>query len=81
MEKIPVYIFFEDDGTITVSPIKPEREYTEQIRIIAGEGKRITKDGERLYVVKDDDSDEGYYEVDDPDPPTDDYEEFESEEE
>ncbi len=55
----------EDSGT-TVSLNKPEREYTELVRLIADEGKALTQDGERLFCVIDTDSADGWYEVDAP---------------
>ena len=62
----PLYRFKREDGGITVSPIKPDGEYTEKVRMIADEGKAITKDGENFYSVIDADSAEGYYEVEAP---------------
>lgn len=58
-----LYKYTRDDGGITVSINKPECEYTELVRIIAENGKRITKDGENLYIVIDQDTIEGWYEV------------------
>lgn len=60
-----LYRFKRANGGITVSLIKPNCEYTELFRIIADEGKLVTKDGENLYSVIDVDSTEGYYEVED----------------
>jgi hypothetical protein len=60
----PLYRFKRADGGITDSPNKPDCEYTERVRIIADEGKAVTKDGENLYSVIDADSAEGFYEVD-----------------
>lgn len=58
-----LYRFKRADGGITVSPDKPDCEYTEKVRIIADKGKAITKDGKKLYSVIDADSTDGYYEV------------------
>lgn len=66
MRVIPLYRFKRADGGVTDSPKKPSGEYTERVRIIAGEKKRITKDGVTLYAVIDADSTEGFYEVDAP---------------
>ena len=61
-----LYRYKRADGGVTDSPNKPEGEYTERVRIIADEGKAITKDGENLCSVIDADSIEGFYEVDAP---------------
>ena len=61
-----LYRFKRADGGITDSPRKPEGEYTERVRIIADEGKLVTRDGVKLYSVIDADSAEGFYEVDRP---------------
>lgn len=66
MEIRTLYKYVRDDGGITVSPNKPEGEYIEEVRIIADEGKAVTKDGVNLYSVIDDISADGYYEVDMP---------------
>lgn len=61
-----LYRYEREGGGITVSPNKPEREYTELVRLIADEGKVLTQDGERLFCVIDVDSADGWYEVDAP---------------
>lgn len=61
-----LYRYEREDGGITVAPIEPECEYTEGMRLVADEGKALTKDGENLFSVIDVDSDEGWYEVDTP---------------
>ena len=61
-----LYRYKREDGGITVSLNKPECEYTELARIIADEGKVITKDGENHFAVIDTDSTDGWYEVDEP---------------
>lgn len=66
MKTIILYRYIREDGGITVSPNKPETEYTELVRIIADEGKKITQDGEKLYSVIDQETAEGWYEVDTP---------------
>lgn len=66
MKIITLYKYTREDGGITVSPNKPECEYTELVRIVADEGKRITKDGENLYTVIDQATTNGWYEVDAP---------------
>ncbi len=65
-QQIPIFIYKREDGGITVSPEKPEGvKYTEAVRIIADEGKLVTKDGVNFYSIIDDESIEGYYEIDD----------------
>ena len=66
MEKIKLYRYVREDGGVSVSPTDPGVEYTEMVRIIAGVGKAVTKDGIELYPAKDECSDEGWYEVDAP---------------
>ena len=66
MKIITLYRYKRGDGGITVSPIKPDVEYTELVRLVADEGKSLTKDGENLYGVIDQDSADGWYEVDIP---------------
>lgn len=61
-----MYRFKRADGGVTVSPIKPECEYTEMSRIIADKGKAVTKDGVNFFAVIDTDSAEGWREVDAP---------------
>ena len=62
----PLYKYKRGDGGVTVSPIKPDAEYTEMVRLIADEGKALTKDGKDLRSVVDADSADGWYEVDAP---------------
>lgn len=59
----PLYRYKRADGGITDTPNKPEGEYTERVRIIADEGKAVTKDGKHFFLVKDADSIEGWDEV------------------
>ena len=61
-----LYRYKREDGGITVSPNKPDCDYTELVRVIADEGKCITKDEKTLCSVIDTDNAEGWYEVDDP---------------
>ena len=60
----PLYRYKRADGGITDTPNKPNGDYTERVRIIADEGKAVTKDGENLYPVIDADTADGWYEVD-----------------
>ena len=66
MKQIPLHRFKRSDGGITDTPEKPEGEYTERVRLVADDGKRITNDGVTLCTVIDADSSEGFYEVDAP---------------
>lgn len=66
MKIITLYRYAREDGGITVSPIKPDAEYTELVRLVADEGKSLTKDGETFYGVIDQETAEGWYEVDTP---------------
>lgn len=59
-----LYRFEEEEGKITVSPKKPECDYTIKYRLIADEGKMLTNDDETFVSCIDVDSPEGYYEVD-----------------
>lgn len=61
-----LYRYEREGGGITVSPVKPDCEYTELVRLIADEGKALTKDGENTCLVIDTKSTEGWYEVDAP---------------
>lgn len=42
MQKITLYRYNRADGGVTVSPIRPEGEYTVLYRLIADEGHTIT---------------------------------------
>ena len=58
-----LYFFEREEGKFTTSPIKPECEYALRYRLIADEGKVLTKDGENFTTCIDVDSPEGWYEV------------------
>ena len=66
MKPITLYRYKRVDGGITDSPIKPDCEYIERVRLVADEGKMLTIDGFTLYKCKDVDTAEGWYEVDAP---------------
>lgn len=66
MQTITLYKYTREDGGVTVSPIKPEGECTEMYRLIADEGKALTKDGENFTACTDTDTADGWYEVDAP---------------
>jgi hypothetical protein len=58
-----LYRYEREEGKITVSTKKPECDYTLKYRLIADEGKELTKDGENFVPCIDVDSPEGWYEV------------------
>lgn len=66
MKQIPLYRFEREGGGTTVSPNEPDELFTNKLRLIAEDGKRLTKDGKKLYSVIDAESAEGWYEVDAP---------------
>lgn len=66
MQIINLYKYQRADGGITVSPIKPDTNYTEMVRLVADDGKAITKDGENFIACIDTDTAEGWREVDAP---------------
>lgn len=66
MQIITLYRYERENGGVTVSPIKPEAEYTEMYRIVADEGKLLTIDGVNTTSCADVESVEGWYEVDEP---------------
>ena len=66
MNKITLYKFIRPDDGVTVSPNKPKGEYTEMVRLIADEGKILTLDGVNFTSCTDVVSEEGWYEVDEP---------------
>lgn len=66
MEIKNLYKYKRADGGTTISPNKPDCDYTIMYRIIASEGKVITKDGINVTICADVDSIEGWYEIDAP---------------
>ena len=65
MQTITLYRYTRPDGGISVSPIKPNVEYTEMVRLIADEGKTLT-DGTNTTICIDVSSAEGWTEIDAP---------------
>lgn len=63
MQKIPLYKYARAGSGVTVSPVKPDCEYTEMYRLIADEGKALTQDGVITTACTDVESAEGWYEV------------------
>lgn len=52
MQKITLYRFIRTDGGVSVSPVKPDSEYTELYRLVADEGMALT-DGETVTTCTD----------------------------
>ena len=65
MQIIPLYKYERADGGTTVSPIKPECEYTEMYRLVADEGKILTN-GEITTSCTDVEIADGWSEIDEP---------------
>ena len=63
MQTITLYRYTRPDGGISVSPIKPNIEYTEMVRLVADEGKALT-DGTNTTTCTDVSSAEGWTEID-----------------
>jgi len=62
-----LYKYQRADGGYDVSPVQPDAEYEPMYRVIAGEGKLVTVDGENAYACIDVTSTDDWYEIDDPD--------------
>jgi hypothetical protein len=65
MQIITLYKYIREDGGTTVSPIKPDCEYTEMYRIIADEGKTLVK-GDMVTTCADVESLDDWEEIDEP---------------
>jgi hypothetical protein len=57
------YKYYEDERHYCVSPVKPDCEYTEAVRLIAEEGHAVTNDGINYYYCIDVDSADGWLEI------------------
>lgn len=55
-----LYCYEREAGKITVSPEKPDCDYTLKFRLIAEEGEELTKDGENFTTCIDVDDTEGW---------------------
>ena len=66
MQIIKLYRYARPAGGVTVSPVKPDCEYTELFRLIADEGKLLT-DGDAVAPCADVSDAAGWTEIDDPD--------------
>lgn len=51
MQKIVLYRYTRHDGGVTVSPIKPDADYTELCRLVADEGCTLTDGTTTAYCV------------------------------
>lgn len=65
MKDITLYKYQREDGGTTVSPTKPDCEYTTLHRLVADEGMFLTN-GEISALVIDVDSVDGWQEVEKP---------------
>jgi hypothetical protein len=63
MQTIKLYRYNRTNGGVTISPIKPETEYTELYRLVAEEGKALT-DGEKITFCVDTNIPELWEEID-----------------
>ena len=63
MQVIKLYRYVRENGGITVSPVKPNVEYTEMFRVVADEGMELTRDGEIFTSCVDVKSVDDWYEV------------------
>ena len=70
MQIVPIYKYTRPDGGVTVSPVKPDGDYTEMVRLVADEGMVLTQDEVTFTSCVDTDTADGWYEVEDatPDP-------------
>lgn len=63
MQIIKLYRYVRPDGGVTISPNKPDVEYTEMVRLVADDGKILTNGSEEtscLDIVNPD----GWQEID-----------------
>lgn len=66
MTIITLYRYIKNNGDTVFSPRRPNKEHTEYVRLIADDGKILTKDGVTFYHIIDQESQEGWYEVESP---------------
>jgi hypothetical protein len=62
MQKITLYKYKRADGGTSVSPIKPDTEYTEMFRLVADEGK-VLVNGDITTTCTDVEIVEGWEEI------------------
>lgn len=60
---ITTYKYYEDESHYCVSPIKPDCEYTEAMRLVAEPGHALTKDGINYFYCIDVESADGWLEI------------------
>ena len=65
MQIINLYKYIRENGGTTVSPVKPNCDYTEMVRLVADEGKVLVK-GDVMTSCIDTDTVEGWEEIDEP---------------
>ena len=63
MKIIPLYKYERVGGGITVSPLKPDSEYTEMYRLVADEDK-ILQNGETIVSCIDVENTDNWIEID-----------------
>ena len=66
MKTILLYKYERVEGGTTVSPLKPDCEYTEMYRLVADEDKML-QNGETITSCIDVENTEGWIEIDNPD--------------
>lgn len=66
MQIIKLYKYKRADGGTSVSPVKPPVYSTEMVRLVANEGKALTRDGIHLVDSVDAYAEGGWYEVEKP---------------
>lgn len=64
MQILSLYRYTRPDGGVTVSTVKPDTEYTELTRLVAGEGMVLT-DGTTVTSCTDTDNPGAWNEVED----------------
>jgi hypothetical protein len=62
MQKIALYRFNRPDGGVSVSPVRPDGDYTELFRLVADEGMTLT-DGSSFTFCIDTDNYELWSEI------------------
>ena len=67
MQTIVLYRYIREDGGVTTSPIKPDGDYTEKVRLVADEGKRLVLPDGTYALCADLEAADGVTEEDDPD--------------
>lgn len=63
MQIVNLYKYIRDDGGTTISPAKPNTEYTEMFRLIADEDKELVN-GDIRTICIDVETTEGWIETD-----------------